>query len=201
MSLAQWLTDLADGAVLLPLAALVTAALALQGRRRLAAVWALSVGGTLGLMLLLKLAIAGCGAWLGPLGLRSPSGHTASAAVVYGGLIAMLAGLRGWDAALPGLAVAAAIAATRIVLQVHSLADVMLGAGVGVGGSVVLAQLAARCEVRGVPGTARRRRLGTAGLLLGGVVLAVALHGDHLHVEDRIRALGVRLGAGVCEAG
>ncbi len=202
MSVVQWVTDVADGAVLLPLAGLVALVLAAQRRWRTALAWTLSVGATLGLMLALKLAVAGCGTALGALGLRSPSGHTAAAAVVYGGLFAMLAGLRGWDAALPGLAVAAAIAGTRIALGVHSLADVMVGATVGVGGSVVLAHAARLAEdgpeASGHAVVIRRPGAGAAWLLGGAAGLALLLHGRHLDVEDRIHAAGVRLGAQVC---
>ncbi len=192
---AQWVTDLADGAVLLPLAALVACGLAVGGRWRAALAWAGCVGGTLGLMLGLKLLVAGCGGPLLALGLRSPSGHTAAAAVIGGGLVALLAGLRGWDAALPGLLVAAVIAATRIALRVHSLADVMVGAAVGVGGSMALAWLGGG-EARG-----RFRPRGALLLVLAGVVLLALLHGRRLDVEGRIHALGLRLGAAVCRPG
>ena len=82
----NFLTNFADEAVVLPLAVGVTIALYALGWRRGALAWAVAVGGTLALMLALKLVEFACGPSL----LRAPSGHTAAAAVVCGGLAVML---------------------------------------------------------------------------------------------------------------
>jgi len=70
----------------------------------------------------------------------APSGHTALATIVYGGLAAILAVVdrrpRAWAAAGFCAAVIAAVAVTRVTLDRHTAGDVIAGfvvAGVGVG--------------------------------------------------------------------
>ncbi|MDE2007851.1 MAG: PA-phosphatase, partial [Rhodospirillales bacterium] len=77
-----FLTDFADQAVVLPLWLAIGAVLALSGWRRGAAAWLIAVGATLAAVGIGKLAGISCG----PPWLRSPSGHTAAAGVVAGGL-------------------------------------------------------------------------------------------------------------------
>src|SRR5579884_655434 len=92
------LTDFADQAVVLPLVVAVAATLLISGWKRGALAWLITAGATLGLMLILKLACIACG----PPQLRTPSGHTAAAAIVAGSLAALL-----WP---PGRSHAAAMA-------------------------------------------------------------------------------------------
>ena len=161
----QFLTDFADQAVVLPLAAYVLVVLATLGWRRGALAWGAAVAGVLGVMLV-------------------PSGHTATAAVVYGGLLAMLvtrsaagtllaAGLGGALAALVGL--------TRLMLHVHTVGDVLVGAAVGVAGAVAMRRLA------GV----RPARPASPWALLVGCVVVFALHGTRLQAETRLHWLAV----------
>ena len=87
----SFLTDFADQAVVLPVAGLVLVLLLAIGWRRGALAWAGCVAGVMAVMLALKLVTLACG-WRVPwTGLSSPSGHTAASAVVYGGLLALLA--------------------------------------------------------------------------------------------------------------
>ena len=86
----RFVTDFADQAVIVPLVLAVAAALLIAGWRRGALAWAVAVSGTLCTVLVAKVVVHSCIAAAQLPDLRSPSGHTASAAVVYGGLIALL---------------------------------------------------------------------------------------------------------------
>lgn len=172
----KFVTDFADGAVMLPLAAVVALALLLLGWRRGAIAWVATIASMLALMLVLKLL----GDWaLGSFGLRSPSGHTAAAGAMYGGIVALLVARSSAGAALTALACCVTIAATRIGLGAHSLPEVLLGGLVGVVATVVLRRMAGPR-----PPTLDRRRLA-----LVVAAAALALHGQHLSLEDQIDEL------------
>ncbi len=171
------MTDLADQAVVLPLAALVGIVLALQGWRRGALGWSLGVGGTLAVMLALKLVMHACG--LRP---ESPSGHTASAAVVAGGLWWVCGRDRGVIAAA-GLTVLA-IGATRLALGLHSLADVIAGGLAGIAGAVAVSRIAGR----------RPDGLRAAPVIVTVAVVLLAMHGRHLGAEAVIRSVAADQG-------
>ena len=176
----MFLTDFADQAVMLPLAAAILLTLLALGWPRGAASWGACVAGVLVVMLALKLVAVGCVRHLAWTGLVSPSGHTATAAVVYGGLLALLApriapGMR--IAALAGTAVALAIGLTRLVLHMHSVADVLLGAAVGVPGAVLLRRLAGP----------RPAGLRVPWVLAAACLVMLVFHGNRLEAETRIR--------------
>ena len=79
MPFAQFITDFADQAVVLPLAVCAGIFLRIAGWMRGALVWAAAVIGVLGTMLVLKLVFQACGHLLPFPSVHSPSGHTASA--------------------------------------------------------------------------------------------------------------------------
>ena len=136
--------DFADVAVLLPLAAAVAFLLGAAGWWRGAAAWATAVGGVLLCVLALKLGLAALAAE----GLlprqASPSGYVAVACVAYGGLgVLLLQGRRpGAAGAAWPLAVAVAIGLARAKPWMHSPAEVLAGAMVGLLGVAALALLA-----------------------------------------------------------
>lgn len=176
----EFVTDFADQAVLLPLATTVAAALTLAGWRRGALAWIMVIGGTLALILMLKLASAIFGHVL-PVGeLRSPSGHTAIAGTVYGGLLAgfarRLTGHGRWSLACV-VAVVVVIGASRLVLDMHTVLDVAVGAVVGTGGALALNRLA------GVPPPTMR----LVPIAAAAVLVIATFHGAHLAVETAIR--------------
>ena len=109
----------------------------------------------------------------------SPSGHVASASVVYGGLAMML---RRRDVPLrivvgvPVL-VACLVAYTRIGLQAHDLLEVVIGGAVGVTGALLLARLA------GPP-----PRFLALPVIAAILTVSFALHGDRLPVEQQIHS-------------
>ncbi len=189
------LTDFADQAVILPLAAGVLATLLLLGWRRAALAWCVVIGGMLLTMLGLKLVFAACVAGIGPdgreHGLANPSGHTAAAAAVYGGAVGLLA--RGtllrrlpggrmsglWEAGLAAVLLAGLIGTSRVWLGMHTVPDVMAGGLIGIASAVLLARLAGP-----PPLPPARRRLLLAPL----VAVPLLLHGLHLNAEPRIHA-------------
>jgi membrane-associated phospholipid phosphatase len=171
----NFVTDFADQAVILPLILVTAAMLIIQGWARGAIAWLLATAGAFGLMLLLKLVFLSCG-WLNaPGAIVSPSGHAAAAALVAGGFAALFSPSR------LGVAVVAAIAAiligqTRLALGVHSVAEVILGALVGIGGAVAL---------HGMAGPPPNLRVLPLAVAVGAVV--IALHGTRLPAETTIR--------------
>lgn len=169
-----FLTDFADQAVVLPVVVAVAIMLAAQGWRRGALVWLGVVGATFGMVLVLKLGFLACGPVFGPWALHSPSGHTAAASVVAGGLVTLLAG-RPLTALAVSVLGATAIGSSRVELGFHSLPEVLTGAVAGIAGAAVLSRLAGRPPVaRPVP------------LLAVAVVVAVLVHGIHLPAEQAI---------------
>ena len=172
-----FVTDFADQAVVLPLAACVALVLAALGRARDACAWTLAVGATLGITLLLKVATRDCAWAIAGLGAENPSGHTAAAAVVYGGLVALVTRRR--LTAIPAAAgIAALIGATRIMLGKHTGADVEVGAIVGVLGAVLLAT-----ALR--PGAPVKTRIRMPLIIATAVVLLI-FHGRRLAAEGMI---------------
>jgi membrane-associated phospholipid phosphatase len=177
----NFLTDFADQAVVLPLAGGVLMVLLALGWRRGALAWGAGVAAVLAVMLVLKLVTLACGpGW----GVVSPSGHTATAAVVYGGLLALMAPR---SAAGTGVAVAAGGAMalvfglTRLALGVHTVGDVLVGAAVGVAGAVAIRRFAG----------ARPARVVSPWLVLVVCVVVLVFHGNRLEAESRIHWLAL----------
>jgi membrane-associated phospholipid phosphatase len=175
-------TAFADQAVLLPLAASVVLGFALSGWRRGAIGWGAAVAATLTAMLVLKLSFIACGHLLPFASLRSPSGHTASAAVVYGSLLAMWIRLKTgtviWT--VPSALVFMGIIGTsRLLLGVHSTIEVVMGGTVGLIGAVIAVMLAGP-----PPPQFRFRWIGIAM-----IAVVVIFHGFRLPAEIEIRQL------------
>lgn len=182
--LLEFITDFGDSAVTLPLAVAIFAYLIWGRWYRAALRWGLAVGGCGLAMALLKLGLLACGAPPLLATLRSPSGHAAMAAVVYGGLAGLVASRcrREW-LALPYAAaqlLIMAIALSRIALLAHSPLEVMVGLGVG----TVFATLFT-LGLGEAPPTLPPFRW------LLGVAAAVLLisHGLRLQIEEPLRAL------------
>jgi membrane-associated phospholipid phosphatase len=171
----MFLTDFADQAVMLPVVLAIAIVLAMQGWRRGALVWLGVVFVTFGVMLFLKLVFLACTPLFGPIDVHSPSGHVAAATVVAGGLTALLTRHRA--SILPvALLAAVVIGVSRLVLGMHSLPEVVLGAVVGLAGAAALLALA------GPPPTLRPGRVFAVV-----VIVAALFHGMHLPAEAAIR--------------
>ena len=173
-----FVSDFADQAVMLPLAIVVGAALALMGWWRGLAAWLVAVGGTLAIMLVAKAGLVGLSAEYGSDYSISPSGHVASACVVYGGLALLL--FRGRVPAvllgLVPLVAAVVMGYSRVALMAHSVGEVVAGAIVGLVGFAVLAVA-----------IGPRPRLTTWPMVLASGCTVLALHGLHLPAEEAIR--------------
>lgn len=168
-------TDIVDQAVILPLVAMIALMLALQGWRRGAIAWLAATAGTFGLVLILKLILIGCGDAMQISWLRSPSGHTASAALISGGLVAR------FIFSAPLTLMVATVAAivmgyTRVALDFHSFWETVTGGVIGIAGAVALARLA------GPPPPARIRPL-----IVVVALVILAFHGRRLPAEMTIQ--------------
>ena len=179
--LAIFITDFGDGAVTVPLAAVTMVILFALRRPRLALGWGVSIAACAGTIGALKLALAAC---CHRSGLASPSGHVAMSAAVYGGLVLLLAGslapLERRAAAIGAALLVAAIAASRIALHEHSIAEVVIGLVVG---GAALAAL--RVVVAAVPpGFLPVIWFGAAA-----AITIIVMHGTRWHTEGAIHAL------------
>jgi membrane-associated phospholipid phosphatase len=177
-----FITDFADQAVILPLVFAIGIALLVQGWRRGAAAWALAVSATFATMFVLKLVFYACANRLGTVDLHTPSGHVAAATIVTGGLAALLFHRRAIGLPLAALA-AVVIGVSRLMLGVHSLPEVVLGAIVGLAGAFGLLLLAGR-----PPPELDVRRVAVIAL-----ATIVVFHGLHFPAEAHIRATAYRM--------
>ena len=190
-----FLSDFADLGLVLPLALSVALSLALVGQRRQALAWSLVVAGTLGTMLLLKVSVFAFGRPAAGLveGLANPSGHTAAGVVVYTGLLALLLerfAAKSWAVVAAGAALSTLFGSTRVAMQVHTLADVAVGAAVGMAGGLVLAKLS------GMP---RRNApvFGNAIVAAVALITVVAFHGHRLNVEADIQWIAAEVSSAI----
>lgn len=190
--LVQWLTDFGDQAVVLPVSCVVLLFLRFGRWRRGVLAWAATIVGTLGVMLVLKLGIGAYGWRLGTDQLNSPSGHTASATVLYGNLLSILWRRIGLSTTLLGACmIAVAFAASRLILHDHTVPEVVVGAVVGIGATLVFRLLAGP-----VP-----HRLRRGWMVVAILVVMAFFHGHRLPAEQQIHAFATtRLRAWLCPA-
>jgi membrane-associated phospholipid phosphatase len=175
-----FITDFGDPGVLLPVATAVFTLLLLLGQRRIAMAWLLMLATGFGLILALKLTFASCVPPSLLAEIHTPSGHTASATLIYGGLIALLGG--GLSLTLvASFGFATLIGTSRLFLHLHSAAETAIGGAVGMLGITLFAAA--------LPGVSvvdsRPRHLVILPII--GVSLALALHGVHWPLEPTIR--------------
>ena len=117
--------------------------------RRAALGWTVAVGGVWAAMLLLKFLgyvvfTLDPASPLGGIDLVTPSGHVASATVIYAGLAGLL--LRGPGSVFVrtltvAVLVAVGVGFTRVLLGEHSVAEVIVGGVVGIAGASALATI------------------------------------------------------------
>lgn len=196
-ALMQQVTDFGDSAILLPVSALVLAALWLSGARRTAVAWGIAVGLACLVMVALKIGLRPCDRTL-ILELRNPSGHSAFSAVVYGGLALLVAQHVESRLLRAAIAVLAAgwillIGVSRVAVHAHTPAEVAVGLAVG---AAAVGLFALQQKQLAVP----RLFLPVTGLLL--VVVLAALHGTKAEAEGLIRRLAwvIYDEAGICRA-
>jgi membrane-associated phospholipid phosphatase len=179
-------TGFGDAAVLLPLAATILLWLVLGRALRAAAWWAVSVIFCGGVTAALKILFWGCPPIVG---MRSPSGHTSLGTLVFGAIALMIAIEGGaWRrriAAAGVVGVILAIAVSRLLLDVHSVSEVILGWIIGSASLALFARGYRRC---------RPTAIRLAPLLLGAAVLVSVLHGRELRAEELLHRIADYLG-------
>jgi membrane-associated phospholipid phosphatase len=177
------LAGFGDIAVLLPLATLILLWLVLIRYPRGAAWWAIAVALCAGLTALLKIAFYGCP----PIAnLHSPSGHTSFSALVYGAMALVFSAEGPSLGRIFTISTAAsfvlAIAASRLMLSVHSGPEVGLGLMIGLFSLAVFSH-------GYLPYHAARQWQFLLVIPGGGLVLA--LHGRELHFERFLQEIAV----------
>lgn len=184
----QFWTDFADGAVMFPLGIAIALALVILRQRRAALAWSIAIGCVWATMLVFKLAgymIEGLlpASPLSMIDLVTPSGHVASATVVYGGLVGLLLWRSGTlvvRTLLATILIAAGIGVTRVMMGAHSISEVLTGAAVGTIG--VYWMTAAGVQVE------RRARL---PLVIVAALVMVNQYGTHLGWEQTIHHIAI----------
>jgi len=128
-------TNLGDLAVLLPASLGLIAFLVWSGAKEDAAAYAAAMALCLLAALLAKLAFAACGTQYAVLGVESPSGHTAFSTTFYGCVALLFAAGRTFSRRaalyLGAAALVLLIGASRVALQAHSAAEVVVGIVIG----------------------------------------------------------------------
>ena len=181
-TLLEFITNLGESSLLFAVAATVAVYLVWKGMWRAGLIFMfafLLVASGIGL---LKMIFIGCEAHWFPVGVRSPSGHAAMAAVVLGTVAAMtMNGKSGWRRYVPlflALLLVLAIAATRVILGVHSMAEVAIGLFVG-GFVAAFATFFLRRE--------KAARLEGHALAIALIIVGGLFYGTNIPVENFIR--------------
>lgn len=183
---ALFVTDFADAGVTAPVAAAVALCLLAFRQFRAAGIWLAMVGSVWVLMIALKFSFSlcadlSCDLTTESLHLVSPSGHVAASAAIYGSLVGVSLRSTGRPFALSclaAIAVALVIGATRLALDAHSVAEVLVGGCVGVGASIAFLRASHLL-------LSRMRRVALVGIAAAAMI---AFHGRHLNFEPAIRA-------------
>jgi membrane-associated phospholipid phosphatase len=181
--LLSFITDFADSGTMIPIAIAVVMLLVAFGEFRKALLWCLIVGAVLSIVVVLKLTFAECTPPSPLAAIHSPSGHTVSAVLIYGGLPALL-GLGLLSTLALSLLIGAVIGASRVLLHNHSIPEVIIGAGLGLVGTALLAKFWRPAKRHG-----NHPKL----IALAMLALALILHGTHWRTEQVIRHASIHL--------
>jgi PAP2 superfamily len=175
MTITAWLkalTEFGDFATLMPLAMVMLLWLLLMGSPRRAAWWAIAVVFCAGLTAVLKVFFYACPPTSH---LHSPSGHTSFSTLIYGAMTLATAtqsrGLPRMMAIGIGASLILGIAASRLLLVLHTAPEVGLGLVIGIADLLLFAQSYWRSSKTKVWLT-----------VAGGALLAI-LHGRELDAE------------------
>ena len=182
MNIVNALTDFGDLAVLLPLVAAVSIWLLWRSPKDAAPWWLLAVAVCAGVTAALKILFYGCPP---AADLRSPSGHASLSALVYGALVVLAAARATQRQRLAliaiGTAAILAIAASRVALHDHTIAEAISGLAIG---AAALAIFVWRFLSRPpLPSP-------VWPLLVPAAFLVVVLHGDRLRAAEFFNAIG-----------
>ncbi len=167
-----YITNFADAAVVLPLMLAVWAVGVWQRCVSIVSLWVACVGAVWLAVLCLKVVCLVTSA-SHTIGISSPSGHTASACVVYGGIAWLLGHRRApilvW---MTVFALTMTVGMSRIVVGAHNAAEVALGAIIGACGLAVL-------HLTGDTSPDMRPR----PVIVAAVLVIALLHGTTLPIE------------------
>jgi membrane-associated phospholipid phosphatase len=180
----NFVTDLGDSAITLPLTALTIVFLLFSRWTRAAVVLALAIGGCALMIGMLKLVFQSCSHRLIDDGVLNPSGHMAMSTAVYGSLAALLscslsARFRWLPIALAGL-LAGAIGISRVVLHAHTATDVACGFVIGLVAAILFDRL-----LRAEPVT----RLQVSWLSFAALAVIAGMHGSRWTIEDSVHRM------------
>jgi membrane-associated phospholipid phosphatase len=196
-SLLHFITKFGDQVVVLPFVVLVAVALAAAGARRETLYWCVAIFIALFGALVAKLVFLPCGHLFPALNLRSPSGHTTAAIAAYGGFAMLWVKFSKDPRMRLAFAVAAVagcigIAASRVLIQVHTMPEVFLGGLIGLSAPVFL--------YRVKPPEGEPTPQPTLLLLIVPFALVLFMGGTALPIEDTIghAARWVAAMLGVC---
>jgi len=178
----NFVTDFGDTAVTLPLAAVTVVFLLISRWSRAALFFALSLAGC-GLAIgLVKLTLESCGRPLLHTDITNPSGHAAVSTAVYGALATLFARNasieRRWIPAAGGAILLTGITASRIVLDTHSPAEVVIGLLIG------LAALAAFYRALTMSALVKFQ---SRWLAIAALVVVATMHGTRWPIEEVVR--------------
>jgi membrane-associated phospholipid phosphatase len=183
MNWMSFVSDLGDGAILVPLSLVLIAALWRYQSWSAATCFLWATGFCAGAMFLLKLSFLACGnVWQA--GILSPSGHACMSTAVYGA-VAIVSARQApqWQQPLIvvlGVLVITGIALSRVMLGMHSPVEVLLGLLIG---SLAVGIFALRYF------QLRPAQVNLPLFLSVSVAILLVLHGAHLPTEQMIRHL------------
>jgi membrane-associated phospholipid phosphatase len=179
------LTDLGDSAFLLPASVLLAVYLFFYLRSlRAVGIWLSTLVLCAGLTLIVKIAFEACGNSWSFLDMHSPSGHTSLSATFYGCSALMVTADKErrvrWVLIVASGALIALIAISRVMLEAHTVREVVAGAAVG---ACCVGWFGLRYFAR--PPSSLPWQPVIAAL----AIMALATHGWHLNVEGLIAEL------------
>jgi membrane-associated phospholipid phosphatase len=192
-TLIQAITDCGDLAILLPVVCVLTFWAALIRKRTVFAWWLIALALCIGGTSILKIYFFACP----PLSdLHSPSGHTSLSTLVYGTLTLAVArtmqGWRRWLSAIAGALFIVCIAVSRVIVQAHSIPEVLLGSALG----LLALSLFVAAYLRDTP-----TQTYLAPLVAASAMLVVLLNGHELRAEELLHHIAIYLNiASECRA-
>lgn len=178
------ITDLGDSAFLLPASAVLLGYFLYHGSMRTALLWTSTLALCAALTIVLKIGFNACGGEMPLLNMRTPSGHASLSATFYTCCALMISAdkerwirvaLLGTSAALVIL-----IAVSRIILQAHTISEVVAGILIGL---CCVGWFSARYFAR--PPLPMPWHLFVGAL----IALALLAHGRHLTLEGVIEQI------------
>jgi membrane-associated phospholipid phosphatase len=175
------ITGLGDSAFLIPASALLIAYCLYRRSSRAALIWISTLALCAGLTIALKIGFRACGGEIPAFHIRSPSGHTSLSTTFYGCFALMIAVREErWaqlSILLTSTLLVAAIAVSRVVLEAHTVGEVIAGLFIGL---CCVGWFAFRYLPS--PPTMISWQLVAVAL----IVLALLTHGWHIDIEAMI---------------